>query len=113
MSWLPDNEAVGRDALMLPWDKITYLFPPVPLLPKVVAKIKLEQIEAILICPEWPTTLWWLLVEELMVGNPMHLPHFKEAIKTVNGQQIKVYLDPLRAIHISGQILRPAEQTRN
>ena len=58
MSWHRDQQAVAQDALLSPWDPVTYLFPPVPLLPKVVRKIRDERIRAILVCPQWPTALW-------------------------------------------------------
>ena len=51
MSWKEDPLAVGRNALICKWDKVTYLFPPTPLLGKVVNKVKEDKIEAILVCP--------------------------------------------------------------
>ena len=32
MSWYRDPQAVAQDALLQPWDPVSYLFPPVPLL---------------------------------------------------------------------------------
>ena len=40
MSWYRDPLAVAQDALLQPWDPVTYLFPPVPLLQKVIQRIK-------------------------------------------------------------------------
>ena len=65
MSWHRDPLAVAQDALLAPWDPVTYLFQPVPLLPKVVRKVKDERLRAILICPQWPTALWWGLLQEM------------------------------------------------
>ena len=103
MSWEEDKEAVSRDALLSPWDEVTWLFPPVPLIPKVVQKVKKEGITAILICPFWPTSLWWLLVQELMVAPPLPLPPYKLSTRNMTGGPVKVYLDPLQALLISGR----------
>ena len=69
-SWEPDPQALGRDALLYSWDPLTYLFPPVPMIPKVLNKVREEGIEAILICPLWPTAMWWLLVQNLLLKPP-------------------------------------------
>ena len=110
MSWYPDNKAVAQDALLHPWDSLTYLFPPVPLLLKVLKLVREQGIAAILICPQWPTSLWWALVMEMMVVPPLPLPHYKEAVKAVGGGQVHPYLDPLVAVHISGGVLMSAKQ---
>ena len=60
MSWKEDPNAVGRDALLCKWDEICYLFPPVPLIPKTLNKLVEEGVTAILVCPMWPSALWWL-----------------------------------------------------
>ena len=59
MSWYPDPLAVAQDTLLQPWDPVTYLFPPVPLLQRVIQRIKEQKIRAILVCPQWPQSLNW------------------------------------------------------
>ena len=103
MSWYQDNNSVARDALLSPWDQETYLFPPVPLLPKVVRKVKDERLRAILICPQWPTALWWGLLIEMMVEPPMVLPHYRSIVQILQADQSLPYLEPLVALHISGK----------
>ena len=44
MSWYSDVNAVGQDALLCPWDEVNWLFPPVPLLSKVLNKVKRERV---------------------------------------------------------------------
>ena len=102
MSWYPDREAVGRDAMLLPWDPVTYLFPPVPLLPKVLQKICREHITAVLVCPRWPSAMWWTLVSDLLVEPPFTLPHFRLALKKLTGGPWGCYLDPLVAVVVAG-----------
>ena len=108
MSWYPDNFAVAQDALLHRWDKITYLFPPVPLLLKVLKLVREQAISAILVCPQWPTALWWPTVVDMMVGPPLQLPHFRKILKHVEGNRVEPYLDPLVAVHISARASEPA-----
>ena len=51
MSLHKDHQAVAQDALLQTWDPVSYLFPPVPLLPKVIRKIRNQTIRVILVCP--------------------------------------------------------------
>ena len=103
MSWLEDPHAVARDALIAEWDPVTYLFPPVPMLLKVLEKVQQEEIEAILICPHWPAALWWQVAAKLMVTEPLSLPPSKVATLTMEGGPASVFLDPLQALQISGR----------
>ena len=105
MSWHRDPLAVAQDALLAPWDPVTYLFPPVPLLPKVVRKVKGERLRAILICPQWPTALWWGLLQEMIVEPPLVLPHYRSIVEIFQADQSLPYLEPLVALHISGKNL--------
>ena len=105
MSWYPDSKAVARDALLSLWDPTTYLFPPVPLLTKVLQKVKEEKIRAILVCPKWPTSLWWSMVLEMLVEPPYPLPYYRHSLQAMNGGPVQCYLEPLVALHISGDLL--------
>ena len=105
MSWFPDRYAVAQDALLHPWDQVTYLFPPVPLLLKVLRLVREQKIRAILVCPQWPTALWWSAVVEMMVEPLLPLPHYRQAVRVVAGGQVQPYMDPLVAVHISGETL--------
>ena len=40
MSWEKDPQTVAQDAMIQSWDPVSYLFPPVPLLPKVIRQVK-------------------------------------------------------------------------
>ena len=103
MSWKMDPAAVGRDAMLQSWDKVTYLFPPVPLLAKVLNKVVEEQVTAILVCPAGPSALWWMQLQALLIAPPMTLPSFKEILTPMEGE-MKVYLEPLVAVLISGSV---------
>ena len=103
MSWHQDPHAVAQDALLSLWDPVTFLFPPVPLIPKVISKIKEQRIRGLLICPQWPTALWWGLLSEMLVEPPMRLPYYKSILKTPDSSPVQPYLDPLVALHVSGR----------
>ena len=103
MSWKPDQNAVGRDCMLHKWDQTTYLFPPVPMIPKVLNKVQEEGITAILVCPWWPSSLWFLQVQSLLLAPPYPLPPFKEILIPEEGE-LKVYLEPLVAVLISGRV---------
>ena len=70
---------------------------------KVVNKVKREKIVAILVCPHWPTSLWWMQVKELAVMPALPLPSFRK-ITRGEGGRVQVYLDPLEALLISGDV---------
>ena len=103
MSWHRDPQAVAQDAFLSPWDPVTFLFPPVPLLPKVISRIREQKIRGLLICPQWPTALWWGLLSEMLVEPPMLLPYYKTILRTPDNSQVQPYLDPLVALHVSGR----------
>lgn len=102
MTWYPDPEAVARDAMLNPWDNVCYLFPPVPLILKVLQKVKMEKVQAVLIVPMWPSALWWSVLQELLMEPPITLPNFKTVLTMVNKNYDLPYLHPLIAAHIQG-----------
>ena len=101
MSWQADSMAVARNAMLAAWDPITYLFPPTPMLLQVVQKVRDQRIRALLVCPRWPSALWWTLVVELMVEPPIELPHYLQALHPVIEGNTLPYLDPLVAVHLT------------
>ena len=99
MSWYQDPQAVAQNALIHPWDPVSYLFPPVPMVMKSLHKIKDEKVEVIMVIPHWPTSLWWPLILELMVEPLLPLPHYKMILSMTNHLDLP-YLNPLVAVHL-------------
>ncbi|CAJ0950626.1 unnamed protein product [Ranitomeya imitator] len=68
-----DPLAVGVDALAIPWSQfeLPYLFPPLPLLPKLLKKIKAEGVPVILIAPDWPRRAWFAELVNLLADAPL------------------------------------------
>ena len=59
MTWEKDPKAVATNALDFYWDPVTWLFPPVPLIPLALERVLQQQIMVILICPGWTGVMWW------------------------------------------------------
>ena len=53
MTWEEDSRAMAINALDYYWDPVTWLFPPVPLIPLALEGVLEQQIMVILICPGW------------------------------------------------------------
>jgi hypothetical protein len=66
------NGAVARDALNLPsWSNLglPYLFPPMALIGRVLHRIWSENVEAVIVIPQWPSQPWWGLVRLMAVAT--------------------------------------------
>ena len=103
MSWFPDPAAVGRDAMLHPWDKTSYAFPPVPMILKVLQKMEREKIRMVMILPKWPSALWWPHVQSLLVDPILPLPSYKSVLTMVDRSRTLPYMDPLVAVHIQSK----------
>ena len=82
VSPVPDPTAWAVDALSLPWGNLdVYAFPPVSLVPQVVAKM-IDQgcRRMILIAPGWPNMPWFWDLVNLSVQIPFTLPLVKDLV---------------------------------
>lgn len=74
-SMLPDPQVLSLDALSVPWDRgLVYLYPPISLALRCLAKIRREEAEAIVILPWWPRRGWFHLLLQTLVELPILLP---------------------------------------
>ena len=55
--------AEGFDSLLFAWDEPSWIFPPFPLLDKVMARLAHSPCECILIVPLWPDRAWFHVLE--------------------------------------------------
>ncbi|XP_040269756.1 RNA helicase Mov10l1 [Bufo bufo] len=111
-----DPEAYGVDALVSPWQGFPrlYVFPPLPLLPKVLRKIMLEGIPTILIAPDWPRRAWFsdvtrMLADSPQVGTPGideqdHMHRKEQRVTQQENQQHKPHAREKNAISMSDMV---------
>ena len=75
VSWRPDPDSMGADALQLPWNTWEgYAFPPFCLIGKCVKKVREDRASLILIAPVWRSQPWFPALLELLVDFPLILP---------------------------------------
>ena len=72
MSPVPELRALAIDALSQDWQgRLMYMFPPFPLISKVIQKLNTTQEgEVILIAPWWPSQPWFPHLLHLCVDHP-------------------------------------------
>ena len=105
MTWERDESAVGQNCLDYYWDPVTWLFPPVPLIPAVLREVEEQQIEAILICPGWKRALWWPHLSKMLVQPIRRLPAARLCLSYPESTTpVEFSMDPLVAAHISGSL---------
>ena len=88
-------------------DPVTWLFPPVPLIPLALEGVLEQQIEVILICPGWTGAMWWSQLVKLRTEMaPICLPAVAVCLKFPKGSMEELpNLDPLETFHISGTVV--------
>ena len=76
-SFAPDANAAQRDAFsVVRWPNRVYAFPPVPLIPLTLKKIKEDHCWAIMVVPHWTNAKWWDMLQE----EPFTLGHHKQVL---------------------------------
>ena len=98
MSPVPEPRAQAVDALSQDWQgRSMYMFPPFPLLSKVVQRLRSTQVaEVILIAPWWPSQPWFPLLLRLCVENPLTLPYRQDLLS----QQDQKYISDGKSFHL-------------
>ena len=83
MSPIPDPQAWSTDALVQSWDRmIAYAYPPTGLIREMLNKVRqAENLQLILIAPNWPQQEWFVDLLTLLVDVPRELPRWKKLLK--------------------------------
>ena len=92
-SRLYDPAALAADGLALSWANesgIVWVNPPWALLPECIEKIRRERPAAVLICPEWPTQIWWPHLRSLG-GRWLRLPRPKFSVQAHHGRRVEPF----------------------
>ena len=99
-SFYPDKKAVTRDAFsMFRWPARVYCFPPVPLITMTLERIKMDDAEAIMVVPYWPTAKWWDLLAELLQEPPLQLGFHSHLLLPLPGRKLP-HLGSLVAVRL-------------
>ena len=83
VSPVPDPESVQVDAMSMDWAGIQgYAFPPVAMVPQVLAKLlQAPGCRLMLVAPHWPTRPWFLDLCQRSVHPPVPLPQVHYLLK--------------------------------
>ncbi|XP_041961423.1 uncharacterized protein LOC121719692 [Alosa sapidissima] len=81
-----DSPPLGVDALAHPWPVgRLYAFPPVALLPHVLARVREEHQSLTLVAPRWPKQPWFADLCRLTVGTPWEIPLRRDLLTQGHG----------------------------
>ena len=81
-----DPAAWAVDALSLSWDNLFgYAYPPMSLIPAILAKIKKSNARILLVAPLWPQRSWYNDILGLLYDHPRSLPLRKDLLWQRNG----------------------------
>ena len=71
VSWHNDPFSSFVNAFSFKWNKGVYLFPPLPLLEKVLGKIDCDNVlYGFIVCPFWPSQPWFAGVLNILIDFP-------------------------------------------
>ena len=98
MSPVPEPRALAVDALSQDWQgRSMYMFPPFPLLSKVVQKLRSTQVaEVILVAPWWPSQPWFPQLLCLCVEHPLFLLYRQDLLS----QHDQKYISDGESFHL-------------
>ena len=75
MSRFKDPLSSYVNAFSLPWSDKLYLFPPIPLISRVLNKFVNDKVKhGLIICPYWPSQPWFPLLLDLLIDCPLFFP---------------------------------------
>ncbi|XP_066532897.1 uncharacterized protein [Hoplias malabaricus] len=83
----PQDSPLGEDALAHDWPRaLLYAFPPFPLLPALLDRVRWENHRVLLVAPQWPYQPWFPLLLSLVQGTPWELPSHTDLLSQLRGQ---------------------------
>jgi hypothetical protein len=78
MSW---RAVDSPEAINVRWDfALAYLFPPIPLLKRVVRKLELSRGTFLLVTPYWEAQIWFVSLQVLQVVDVRRLPYHNKLV---------------------------------
>ena len=88
-SWRADPLSLGIDGMLQSWEgEVPYIFPPFCLLPRILNKLKSQEVEkAVIVCPLWPGQSWYPLLLNMAIAKPLALPRLTGLLKNHRGEE--------------------------
>lgn len=104
VSPVPDTNAWATDSLSMDWKNLYgYAFPPSPIIPKILAKLKTTaSCDLILIAPHWPRQSWWSSLLELLTDHPLQIPAMQQLLRQKGQYHPRPELFNYHAWRVSG-----------
>ena len=86
VSWFPQPEAWKMDAFSFSWREVKgYAFPPFNLIGRCIWKMKSDQASLVLVCPMWPSQVWFPSLLETLTDVPKLLPRSPRVLTSASG----------------------------
>ena len=105
----PSNRCIPTELETL---GLLYAFPPFSMIGKVLLKVKTEEVDVILITPNWPAQHWHRQVSGLSVAEPLLLPQLSNILVNPRGQVHPLVVNKtlrLVAWNVSGRVWHQKE----
>ena len=113
----PDPGAMYIDVFSIDsFDLNFYAFPPISVIPGVLAKVKQDSAEGIIIVPFWPTQVWYPIMLEMLVSTPILLNSTKSLLVL---PQTRNLVHPIwkkmnmLVVHFSGSLQKANQRCRD
>lgn len=72
---IPFPSAEGTDCLQHDWNfRLGYIFPPTPLIPRFLLRLKRSKATVLAVLPFWPRRPWFTTLLQLSTAEPLTLP---------------------------------------
>ncbi|XP_033113583.1 uncharacterized protein LOC117114136 [Anneissia japonica] len=81
VSYKPDPYAKHIDAFTISWSNLVcYCFPPFSCILRVIRKIMEDNVEAVLVVPDWTSQTWYPLLLKILIQPPIRLQASKRLL---------------------------------
>ena len=98
-SWDADHEPEICDTLAVPWSfRLAYIFPPLPLIPRVIEKLRASSGEFLLVTPFWGSQTWFPSLLQLNVTDIARLPFHDRLVVDLTTGDTPPILDRLHLV---------------
>ena len=110
VSWKPDPLAMGTGAFSMNWTTLPgkiYANPPWDLIGRVLSTAQSQRVqEMVLVAPVWKAQAWYPLLLQMLVREPLIIPHSQETIQSECLNNLPDIIPQLAVWVISGVCVR-------